>query len=286
MSRILLKYKENREDSKLSNFYLATFIKDCFTYMDRGVIFKLINIYADYFNPGDHKILLEMKFEFYKVVCNHEHFIALNLPLQHKGKIQQFKDLQHDYCLTDEFCRNHFLVGLLLREISCGLHETKESRKCAISVLRNLLVKHSFDDRYKSKAMQARIASLYLPFISVILENAPRLNLRDQTPSSKQSTPQSNGDTPTMTPDGSFPSHVMPSRSSMSLDSGQLDNTSYSTMPSITKTTSARDSSVLDLIAGNKGIVPLLSGSTPGICSGDNMSNSNNQGIRRSSFSI
>ena len=35
-------------------------------------------------------------------------------------------DLQLDYALTDEFCRNHFLVGLLLREVGAALQEFRE----------------------------------------------------------------------------------------------------------------------------------------------------------------
>lgn len=60
-------------------------------------------------------------------------------------------DLQLDYALTDEFCRNHFLVGLLLREVGAALQEFREVRVIAISVLKNLLIKHSFDDRYASR---------------------------------------------------------------------------------------------------------------------------------------
>lgn len=60
-------------------------------------------------------------------------------------------DLQLDYSLTDEFCRNHFLVGLLLREVGTALQEFREVRVIAISMLKNLLIKHSFDDRYASR---------------------------------------------------------------------------------------------------------------------------------------
>ena len=60
-------------------------------------------------------------------------------------------DLQLDYSLTDEFCRNHFLVGLLLREVGTALQEFREVRLIAISMLKNLLIKHSFDDRYASR---------------------------------------------------------------------------------------------------------------------------------------
>lgn len=67
-----------------------------------------------------------------------------------------FSDLQLDYSLTDEFCRNHFLVGLLLREVGTALQEFREVRVIAISMLKNLLIKHSFDDRYNSRVSSSQ----------------------------------------------------------------------------------------------------------------------------------
>lgn len=42
-------------------------------------------------------------------------------------------------------------MGLLLREVGTALQELREVRLIAISVLKNLLIKHSFDDRYASR---------------------------------------------------------------------------------------------------------------------------------------
>lgn len=67
-------------------------------------------------------------------------------------------DLQLDYSLTDDFCKNHFLVGLLLREASAALHEFREIRQIAIQVLKSLMMKHAFDDRYTSK-----VSSVFTP---------------------------------------------------------------------------------------------------------------------------
>jgi len=60
-------------------------------------------------------------------------------------------DLKHDYTLTEDFVKNHFLVGLLLTEVKSALNEIQDIRKFAIRTLRNLLAKHSVDDRYFSK---------------------------------------------------------------------------------------------------------------------------------------
>lgn len=64
-------------------------------------------------------------------------------------------DLQLDYSLTDDFCRNHFLVGLLLREVGGALQEYREIRQIAIQVLKGLMIKHTFDDRYAAKVSSA-----------------------------------------------------------------------------------------------------------------------------------
>ncbi|XP_070376167.1 dedicator of cytokinesis protein 9 isoform X10 [Equus asinus] len=197
MPHITQKFRDNPEASKNANHSLAMFIKRCFTFMDRGFVFKQINNYISCFAPGDPKTLFEYKFEFLRVVCNHEHYIPLNLPMPFgKGRIQRYQaflsptvesndtpvDLQLDYSLTDEFCRNHFLVGLLLREVGTALQEFREVRLIAISVLKNLLIKHSFDDRYASRSHQARIATLYLPLFGLLIENVQRINVRDVSP--------------------------------------------------------------------------------------------------------
>uniref|UniRef100_A0A670YXA0 Dedicator of cytokinesis 9 n=1 Tax=Pseudonaja textilis TaxID=8673 RepID=A0A670YXA0_PSETE len=156
MPHITQKYKDNPEASKNANYSLAVFIKRCFTFMDRGFIFKQINNYISFFAPGDPKALFEFKFEFLRAVCNHEHYIPLNLPMPFgTGRIQRYQGKfifdTLDYSLSDDFCKHHFLVGLLLREVGNALQEFREIRQIAIGVLKNLMIKHSFDDRYALK---------------------------------------------------------------------------------------------------------------------------------------
>ena len=58
-----------------------------------------------------------------------------------------FQDIP-EYTLTNEFCRKHFLIGILLREVGFALQEDQDIRHLALAVLKNLMAKHSFDDRY------------------------------------------------------------------------------------------------------------------------------------------
>uniref|UniRef100_A0A8C5HF45 Dedicator of cytokinesis protein 9-like n=1 Tax=Gouania willdenowi TaxID=441366 RepID=A0A8C5HF45_GOUWI len=183
MPHITQKYKDNLDAARNANHSLALFIKRCFTFMDRGFVFKQINNYMNCFVPGDPKTLYEFKFEFLKVVCHHEHYVPLNLPMPFgKGRVQRFQDLQLDYSLNDDFCRNHFMVGLMLREVGGALQEYKEIRQIAIQVLKGLMIKHTFDDRYSGKSHQARLATLYLPLFGLLQENVSRLDVKDTSP--------------------------------------------------------------------------------------------------------
>ncbi|XP_072300728.1 dedicator of cytokinesis protein 9-like isoform X2 [Eucyclogobius newberryi] len=183
MPHITQKYKDNLDAARNANHSLAVFIKRCFNLMDRGFTFKQINNYMNCFVPGDPKTLFEFKFEFLRVVCNHEHYVPLNLPIPFgKGRILRFQDFQLDYSLTDDFCKNHFLVGLLLREVCAALQEFREIRQISINVLKNLMIKHTFDDRYTSKSQQARLATLYFPLFVLLQESVNRLNVKEVSP--------------------------------------------------------------------------------------------------------
>uniref|UniRef100_A0A8D0AW71 Dedicator of cytokinesis 9b n=1 Tax=Sander lucioperca TaxID=283035 RepID=A0A8D0AW71_SANLU len=173
MPHITQKYKDNLDAARNANHSLAVFIK-----VGTLPIFPKI-----YFLFYSFKTLYEFKFEFLRVVCNHEHYVPLNLPMPFgKGRIQRFQDLQLDYSLTDDFCRNHFLVGLLLREVGAALQEFREIRQIAIQVLKGLMIKHTFDDRYASKSQQARLATLYLPLFGLLQENVHRLDIKESAP--------------------------------------------------------------------------------------------------------
>uniref|UniRef100_A0A8C2TVK3 Dedicator of cytokinesis 11 n=1 Tax=Coturnix japonica TaxID=93934 RepID=A0A8C2TVK3_COTJA len=149
---VTIRYNEIPEESRNANFSLANFLKRCLTFMDRGFVFNLINDYISGFSPKDPKLLVEYKFEFLQTICNHEHYIPLNLPMTFsKPKLQRAQDVNLEYSLTDEYCRHHFLVGMLLRETSVALQDNYDIRYMAITVLKNLLIKHAFDNRYQHK---------------------------------------------------------------------------------------------------------------------------------------
>lgn len=58
-----------------------------------------------------------------------------------------------EYTLTDDFCRKHFLIGILLREVGLALQEDQDIRHLALTALKNIMAKHSFDNRYSDKVI-------------------------------------------------------------------------------------------------------------------------------------
>uniref|UniRef100_A0A4W5PUG1 Dedicator of cytokinesis 10 n=1 Tax=Hucho hucho TaxID=62062 RepID=A0A4W5PUG1_9TELE len=157
---IFWKNKELAEETRSANLAVAAFVKRCFTLMDRGFTFKLISNYVNMITATDNKALCEFKFEFLREVCNHEHYIPLSLPLPSARpalvpEMLLTMDVP-EYSLTGEFCRKHFLTGLLLRELGLALQDEQDLRHLALASLKNLMAKHSLDARYAMKVRHAR----------------------------------------------------------------------------------------------------------------------------------
>ncbi|XP_030635381.1 dedicator of cytokinesis protein 11 [Chanos chanos] len=186
MPHITIRHVEIPEEARCVNISLASFIKRCLSFMNRGFVFSLINDYMCGFSLKDPKVLTEMKFDFLMTVCNHEHYIPLNLPMAFgRTKLQRVQDQSLEYSLTEEYCKNHFLVGLLLREVAEGLQQSPDIRQLAVAVLKNLMIKHAMDDRYLAfKNQQARICLLYLPLFELLYQNLQRLSVQKQPLSS------------------------------------------------------------------------------------------------------
>uniref|UniRef100_A0A3B4ZQC4 Dedicator of cytokinesis 11 n=1 Tax=Stegastes partitus TaxID=144197 RepID=A0A3B4ZQC4_9TELE len=185
MPHITIRHMEIPEEARCINLSLANFIKRCLTFMNRGFGFGLVNHYMCHFGLKDPKVLSEMKFDFLMTMCNHEHFIPLNLPMAFgRTKLQRVQEQSLEFSLTEEYCRNHFLVGLLLREVAEALQLGPEVRQLAVSVLKNLLIKHAMDDRYTAfKNQQARICLLYLPLYELLYQNLKQLSAQPHTSS-------------------------------------------------------------------------------------------------------
>ncbi|KAK4473367.1 hypothetical protein MN116_004525, partial [Schistosoma mekongi] len=167
---------------------MGQFLGQLFNIMDRGYVFKRVRDLLTFLEISPKmsvdKIdqLNELRFELLRCICEHEHFIQLNLPMLNISDSLYGVELT----LTDQFCQQHFIVGILLNQLSCLLSgclntgswailkstSTHQQYKQPITILRNLLIKHTLDPRYRnSKVIQARICSLYLPLIRLVLDN-------------------------------------------------------------------------------------------------------------------
>uniref|UniRef100_A0A8D3BQ59 Dedicator of cytokinesis 11 n=1 Tax=Scophthalmus maximus TaxID=52904 RepID=A0A8D3BQ59_SCOMX len=186
MPHITIRHMEIPEEARCINLSLASLIKRCLTFMNRGFAFGLVNHYMCHFGLKDPKVLTEIKFDFLMTVCNHEHFIPLNLPMAFgRTKLQRVQEQSLEFSLTEEYCRNHFLVGLMLREVAEALQHGPEIRQLAVSTLKNLLIKHAMDDRYTAFKVreQARICLLYLPLFELLYQNLKQLSAQPHTSS-------------------------------------------------------------------------------------------------------
>ncbi len=162
---------------KMCNKSLAAFIKKSMNILNRKFLFCLVNKYLEYFHMCD-KQLSEIKFDFIRIVCNHEHYIAFSLPVRRPiSNINEFADIKYEFMLSDQYRQFHFLSGVILSQLFIAMNDTREQRRVAIQIFRNLMLKHSYDSRYANDKMkQGRIASLYIPFIDILIENISRMS--------------------------------------------------------------------------------------------------------------
>ncbi|KAL0894603.1 hypothetical protein ABMA27_013165 [Loxostege sticticalis] len=157
------------------NKNLALFLKSCLSFMDRGFVFRQVKKYLDKFKACDPKALFDFKFTFLQTICTHEHFVPFNLPLQANLRAKDCDEDPAKLKLTNDFIMRYFLAGTLLKHVEQSLREAPQKRRTALGVLRALLTKHEHDDRYRSAQCRARIAHLYSPWLTIVLDNAHRL---------------------------------------------------------------------------------------------------------------
>nr|XP_014087312.1 dedicator of cytokinesis protein 7 isoform X2 [Bactrocera oleae] len=189
------------EEPKLAqslNASLGFFIFDLFSIMDRGFVFGLIKTYYKVLISKNASIpdLMNYKIDFLRIVCSHEHFVALNLPFgtpyttvsapcsptpsttssnSQTSYSSMERALHAD--LNADFRQQHFLVGLVLSDLATVLEvPNPQLHGKAIRCIRNLMTSHDLDPRYSEVEARARVASLYLPLLGVVMDVIPQLH--------------------------------------------------------------------------------------------------------------
>ncbi|XP_071439283.1 dedicator of cytokinesis protein 7 [Hetaerina americana] len=195
------------KDPKLTqglNSSLAFFLFDLLSIMDRGYIFNLIKSYykqisAKISSLPDAGSLISLKLDFLRIICSHEHYVALNLPfgtpftpssapaspnpsIASSTSQSSFistlvgGDKTSFAELTSEFRQQHFLVGLVLGDLATVLDlQNPCLHNKAVNIIRNLMTSHDCDPRYSEPQCKARVAALYLPLIGIVMDSLAQL---------------------------------------------------------------------------------------------------------------
>ncbi|KHJ87311.1 hypothetical protein OESDEN_12917 [Oesophagostomum dentatum] len=157
--------------------------RDAFSLMDRSYVMGLVR---DFNRDISSKIscvsepaattLMLLKLDFIRIVSSHEHFVILNLPST-TTTIDSWGSLGSGE-LTYDFRRCHYLVGLALADLASVLDSSSSHvlHSRAISVIHNLLSAHEADSRLTDPGIRSRVASLYLPLVTIVLDVADQIH--------------------------------------------------------------------------------------------------------------
>jgi hypothetical protein len=155
---------------------------------------------------NDSAVLVKFKFNILKIVCDHEHYVPLNVPVSpgilsvpaipaqfwYPALLNKFHARHNELTSQQSDRKSHFLAGLVIHEIVACLPRDKlirsevraarsASKICdsdrsnivathlqAITTLRWLLWKHDTDKRYQEPAAKQRVAGIYFPYILLV----------------------------------------------------------------------------------------------------------------------
>ncbi|XP_077992756.1 dedicator of cytokinesis protein 7-like isoform X2 [Glandiceps talaboti] len=202
---IISRYNKDFRFSQCVNSSLAFFLTDLFSLMDVTYVFGWIQIYCKEISSriarlADPTSLATLKQEFLRIISSHEHYVTINLPLQYplvspasspcpsissstsQSSYLSSNTLTDQRCcmaeLSPDFRQQHFLTGLLLSDLAYILqtqHNPTLHRK-SVDTISNLLACHDTDARYADCEYRARVASLYLPIIGIVIDVLPQLH--------------------------------------------------------------------------------------------------------------
>uniref|UniRef100_A0A8C7QFI3 Dedicator of cytokinesis 8 n=1 Tax=Oncorhynchus mykiss TaxID=8022 RepID=A0A8C7QFI3_ONCMY len=190
---ILVKQQKLEQAEKV-NISLAFFLYDLLSLMDRGFVFILVKNYCNQMSTKTVSMptLISMRLEFLRILCSHEHYLNLSLyfsspasaPVSPCPSISsqvsfssscsfQEQRILGLFELSQEFKQQHYLAGLLLTELSAALDMESEGlvQKKAINATYSLLCAHDLDQRCTRPDVRAKVATLYLPLVGIIIDS-------------------------------------------------------------------------------------------------------------------
>nr|VZI44876.1 unnamed protein product [Spirometra erinaceieuropaei] len=164
----------------------ACFLQQLLSLVDRGFVLQRLRDLLAMLAIRHHMSAVEvdrfnaMRYQLLQCFCESEFFVQINLPSLSPSYRSDRRDEFH---LTERFCQEHFVVGLMLQQVSCllsgcadaggwGAASSSHVHRQPLCLLRAQLAKLAFDARYAgSRQTQARICMLYLPLLRLSLEN-------------------------------------------------------------------------------------------------------------------
>uniref|UniRef100_A0A674A9P0 Dedicator of cytokinesis 8 n=1 Tax=Salmo trutta TaxID=8032 RepID=A0A674A9P0_SALTR len=190
MGTILVKQQKELEQAEKVNISLAFFLYDLLSLMDRGFVFILVKNYCNQMSAKTVSMptLISMRLEFLRILCSHEHYLNLSLyfsspasaPVSPCPSISsqsssscsfQEQRILGLFELSQEFKQQHYLAGLLLTELSAALDMESEGLRKAINATYSLLCAHDLDQRCTRPEVRAKVATLYLPLVGIIIDS-------------------------------------------------------------------------------------------------------------------
>ncbi|XP_056378742.1 dedicator of cytokinesis protein 8 isoform X2 [Hyla sarda] len=197
---LLSKPAKEAEHAEKMNISLAFFLYDLLSLMDRGFVFNLIKHYCNQLSSKLNSLptLISMRLEFLRILCSHEHYLNLNLffvassstpaspcpsiSSENSSSCSSFQEnrIASMFEMSHQFRQKHFLTGLLFTELDAALDSEVEGiskvQRKAINAIHSLLSSHDLDPRYQKTEIKNKIAALYLPLVSTILDAVPQLH--------------------------------------------------------------------------------------------------------------
>uniref|UniRef100_A0A8C7QLJ2 Dedicator of cytokinesis 8 n=1 Tax=Oncorhynchus mykiss TaxID=8022 RepID=A0A8C7QLJ2_ONCMY len=212
---ILVKQQKELEQAEKVNISLAFFLYDLLSLMDRGFVFILVKNYCNQMSTKTVSMptLISMRLEFLRILCSHEHYLNLSLyfsspasaPVSPCPSISsqsssscsfQEQRILGLFELSQEFKQQHYLAGLLLTELSAALDMESEGlvQKKAINATYSLLCAHDLDQRCTRPDVRAKVATLYLPLVGIIIDSINYLDFTGTARGGKSKTGGSDED--------------------------------------------------------------------------------------------
>ncbi|XP_027052730.1 dedicator of cytokinesis protein 7-like, partial [Pocillopora damicornis] len=176
------------------NSSLAFFLYDLLSLIDRGFVYELIRHYFREMhyqatNETNEPAANQLRLEFLRIVCSHEHYVTLNLPFpcplfptppsSPTASVLSIDSAMSTYTLvignsmaelSTPFRQQHFLAGLVLSELALALEGGDMTIICqAIDTTRDLIACHDSDTRYDNVSCRSAVAALYLPIAGLVV---------------------------------------------------------------------------------------------------------------------